>query len=58
MNIDSNTPHSWDCQNSYYLHPPAGHVVTGNLNIIPDARVRNIISEGPQYRLFSNIDIP
>ena len=33
-------------------------MVTGNLNIIPDARVRNIISEGPQYRLFSYIDIP
>ena len=31
-------------------------MITGNLNIIPDARVRNIISKGPNYRFPSNID--
>ena len=30
INIDYNTPDSWDCRNSNY--PPAGHVITGNLN--------------------------
>ena len=54
--IDSNTPSSWDCQNSNYLYPSAGHVIIGNLNVIPDARVRNFISKGPKYRFFSNID--
>ena len=34
------------------------HVITGNLNVIPDARVRNIISKGPKYRFHSNIDFP
>ena len=34
------------------------HVITGNLNVIPDARVRNIISKGPKYRFPSNIDFP
>ena len=34
------------------------HVITGNLNFIPDARVRNIISKGPKYRFPSNIDLP
>ena len=29
---------------------------TGNLNVIPDARVSNIISKGPKYRFPSNID--
>ena len=29
---------------------------TGNLNVIPYARVRNIISKGPKYRYPSNID--
>ena len=48
--IDSNSPASWDCQNSNYLYPSAGHVITGNLNVIPDARVRNCISKGPKYR--------
>ena len=47
INIDSNTLDSWDCHNSNYLHPPIGFVITGNLNAIPDARVRNIISKSP-----------
>ena len=33
-------------------------MITGNLNVIPDALVRNIISKGPKYRLPSNIDFP
>ena len=33
-------------------------MITGNLNVIPDSRIRNIISKGPKYRLPSNIDIP
>ena len=40
----------------YYLYPSAGHVITGSLNVVPDAKVRNIISKGPKYRLPSNID--
>ena len=42
--------------NSNYLYPPAGHVITGNLNVIPDARICNIISKGPKYRFPSSID--
>ena len=34
------------------------HVITGDINVIPDARVRNIISKGPKYRFPSNIDLP
>ena len=30
--------------------------MTGNVNVIPDARVRNIISKVPKYRFPSNID--
>ena len=33
-------------------------MITGNLNAIPDARVRNTISKGPKYRFPSNIDFP
>ena len=33
-------------------------MITGNLNVIPDARVRNIISKDPKYRFPSNIDSP
>ena len=51
-----NLPNSRDCQNSTYLYPPAGHVITGNLNVIPDARIRNIVCKDPKYRFLSNID--
>ena len=40
------------------LYIPAGHVITGNFNVIPDARVRNIISEGPKNIFPSNFDFP
>ena len=30
--------------------------MTGNLSVIPDARVRNIVSNGPKYRFPSKID--
>ena len=32
--------------------------ITANLDVIHDARVRNIISKGPRYRFLSNIDFP
>ena len=37
---------------SNYIYPSAGHVITGNLNVIPEARVRNIITK------VLNIDFP
>ena len=33
-------------------------MITGYLNVIPDARVRNTISKGPKYRFPSNIGFP
>ena len=32
-------------------------MITGNLNIIPDAIVRNTISEGPKDKFPSDIDL-
>ena len=31
-------------------------IITGNLKIIPDSRIRNIVSKGPKYRFPSQID--
>ena len=33
-------------------------MIIGILNVIPDARVRNIISKGPKYRFPSNNGFP
>ena len=48
-------PNSRDCRDSKFICPAAGHVVTGNLKIIPDSRMRSIVSNGPKYRFPSNI---
>jgi len=44
------------CASSEYLHEPCGHVLTGNLNIIKDRKLRNLIKKGPTYREQNNIN--
>ena len=40
-----------------YCYPTAGHIITGNLKVIPDSRIRNIISKDRNTDRFpSNID--
>ena len=38
------------------MYPAAGHIMTGNLKIISDSRIRYIVSKGPKYRFPSRID--
>ena len=41
---------------SKYVYPAAGYVITGNLKIISDSRIRSIIAKGPKYRFLVQID--
>ena len=41
---------------SKFMYPAAGHIMTGNLNIISDSRIRYIVSKGPKYRFPSRIN--
>ena len=43
-------------KNSKFCYAPADHIITGNLKIISDSRIRSIISKGPKHRLPSQID--
>ena len=56
LDIDTKTPDSLNCINSKFCYEPAGHIITGNLTIISDPRIRSIISKSPKYRLPSQID--
>ena len=44
------------CDSLMYKYESCGHVVTGDLSIIKDIKVRNLISKGPAYREQNYID--
>ena len=49
------TNHDYDsppcsCFSSQFLYQPAGHKVTGDLNIIDNTCLRDLILKGPKYR--------
>ena len=48
-NHDVHNP-SCSCSSSQFLYSPAGHIVTGDLNIIQNKQLRDLISKGPKYR--------
>ena len=39
-----------ECATSRYFYEPVGHVSTGDLTIIRDAKLRALISNCPSYR--------
>ena len=47
---------SCNCSSSSYCYVPAGHVVTGDLTIIRDAKLRSLVRKGPSYREQNSID--
>ena len=49
LDIDTTDMHC-TCSNSSYCYEPAGHVITGDLTIIRDAKLRSLIQKGPNYR--------
>ena len=55
LEINANTPDSRECKDFKIIYPSAGHV-TGNLKIIPDSRIRYIVSKVPKYIFPSHID--
>ena len=45
-----------NCSSSAFKYEPLGHVVTGNLSIIKDSKLRQLIKKGPSYREQNNIN--
>lgn len=41
---------SCDCANSQFLYPPHGHVLTGNLDIVGDDSLKQLMSYGTKFR--------
>ena len=43
-------PSSCACHSSTYTHQPLGHVITGDLSIITNHKLRDIFEKGPKFR--------
>ena len=52
-----NNPSQCECNSSSHLYKPYGHVITGNLSIIQNSKLRYlIIDKGPKYREPCKVD--
>ena len=45
FNIHDHQLPTYSCSSSAYLYPLAGHAITGNLNIVDDIKVKDLISK-------------
>ena len=45
-----NNPSQCECNTSSHLYQPYGHVITGDLSIIPNFKLRDLIAKGSKYR--------
>ena len=55
LDIDANTPESYDYKDSKCIYPSASHVVNGKLKTM-GSRIRTVDSKGPKYGLPTYID--
>ena len=43
-------PQSCQCKTSKHCYKPHGHIITGDLTVIENAKLRELVSKGPKYR--------
>ena len=46
----SQNPTPCSCCNSEFLYAPCGHIVTGDLSIVRNQKLKNVLRKGPKYR--------
>ena len=44
------SPSVCTCQSSELCYQPAGYIITGDLNIVHNSKLRDVLSTGPKYR--------
>ena len=49
-NINSYIPEPCDCHNSEYIDKDHKHVLTGDLRIVGNSKLRKLLSKGPNFR--------
>ena len=48
--VEDNSTLPCECLNSPYVDPHHNHILTGDLNIISESKLRGLIAKGPKYR--------
>ena len=43
-------PQTCQCKESKFFYGPHGHVITGDLRVIENAKLRELVAKGPKYR--------
>ena len=46
----SQNPTPSSCCDSEFLYAPCGHIVTGDLSIVRDQKLKHVLRKGPKYR--------
>ena len=43
-------PQTYQCKEFKFCYEPHGHVITGDLRVIENAKLRKLVAKGPKYR--------
>ena len=49
-------PQTCQCNESKFCYEPHGHVITGDLRVIENAKLRELVAKGPKYREPSRVN--
>ena len=49
-------PQTCQCKESKFCYEPYGHVITGDLRVTENAKLRELVAKGPKYREPSRVN--
>ena len=49
-------PQTCQCKELKFCYEPHGHVITGDLRVIENAKLRELVTKGPKYRELSRVN--
>ena len=50
------SPHSCQCETSKFCYKPHGHIITGDVVVIDNVKLKELVSKGPRYRESNKIN--
>ena len=49
-------PQICQCEESKFCYEPHGHIITGDLRVIENAKLKKIVAKGPKYRELNRVN--